>query len=111
MVSLTCMVEGGMLAAEGPCPEILVLKVGGLVGGIFQEFLLLGPRGKVVESYGALGPFPRRSLLQSQQISHFNWGWLAPTSNVIQGFQGTENPISIGLQLEWGNLNIVQIVL
>ena len=54
MVSLTCMGEGGTLAAEGPCPEKLFLKAGGLVGGIFEEFLLQGPCGKVEKTNSAL---------------------------------------------------------
>ena len=45
MVSLTCMSEGGALTAKGSCPEKLVFKAGGLVGGIFEEFVLLEPGG------------------------------------------------------------------
>ena len=54
MVSLTCMSEGGALAAKGPCPEKLVFKAGGLVGGIFEEFFLLGPCGEIEKTDGAL---------------------------------------------------------
>ena len=83
IISLTCVAEGSMVTAEGPRPEKLILEAWGLVGGILEEFLLLGPRGKVVEPYGALGSLPRRSLLQRQQIAHLHWGWLTPALNMI----------------------------
>ena len=72
MVLLTCVAEGSMLAVESPCPEKLVLEAWGLVRCILKKFLLLRPRGKVVESYGALGSFPRWCFLQRQHVAHFN---------------------------------------
>ena len=111
MVSLTFVTEGSVVAAEGPRPEEFVLEAWGLVRCILKKFLFLGPGSEVIKSNGAFGPLPRRSLLQSQQIAHFNRGRYTPTFNVIQGFQGTENPVPIGLQLKRSNLNIVQIVL
>ena len=62
MISLTCMVEGDMFAAEGPRPEELVLEARGFVRYILKKFLLLGPGGEIVESNGAFGPLHRRSL-------------------------------------------------
>ena len=64
MVTLTCMVEGGVLATEGPRPEKFVLEARGFVRCVLKKFLLLGPGSEVVESNGAFGPLPRRSLLQ-----------------------------------------------
>ena len=54
MVSLTCMGEGGALATKGSCPEKLVFKAGGLVGGIFEKFVLLRPGSEIEEPNSAL---------------------------------------------------------
>ena len=86
-----------MIAAEGPRPEEFVIEAWGLVGCILEKFLFLRPCSKVIESYDALGPFSRWCHLQREQVAHLEWGWLAPALNVIQGFQGTENPVPIGL--------------
>ena len=65
-MSLTCMVEGGVLATESPCPEKFVLEIWGFARYILKKFLFLGPDSEVLEPDGAFGPLPRRSLLQRQ---------------------------------------------
>ena len=62
MISLTSMVEGGVFATEGSRQEELVFEARGLIGYILKKLLLLGPGGEIVESNGAFGPLPRRSL-------------------------------------------------
>ena len=83
MVSLTCMNEGGALATKGPRPEKLVFEAGRFVRGILEEFVLLRPGSEIEEPHGALLSLPWGSLFQSQKISHFDWGRLAPTSKVV----------------------------